>query len=365
MYNGIVAAGHRERERFWDHWQTFAKGLRVDPRLTNTPPATRVAAMGAFAAAVRAGQYSGGTSVRVQTVQVALRAIGTTIALDGRPNPCYQEGQGTYLVPLQRILTAYRKEDPPPEPKLAVPVTILRWLYQRAKVYDTPKKRLVARLCNIAFYFLLRSVEYSHTSKEAQTQPVCLGDITFWQGSTKIPYWADTARLSHATTAVIRIRLQKNGVHGETVTHFATHRADCPVRALRKVVQDIRLHTYEQSTPIYTYWNPQGLPRKVHATDITQAIRDAAKAMQLEKFGIQLHNVSSHSLRSGGAMALHLAGVPAHTIRLMGRWKSDAFLAYLHTQLSCFSEGLSSLMSSPQQFTNVAGTPSTKLPSKR
>jgi len=337
----------------------------VDPRLTNTPPATKVAAMGAFAAAVRAGQYSGGTGVRVQTVQVALRAIGTTIALDGRPNPCYQEGQGTYLVPLQRILNAYRKEDPPPEPKLAVPVTILAWLYHTAKVYNTPKKRLVANLCNIAFYFLLRSVEYSHTGKEAQTQPVCLGDITFWQGTTIIPYWADTARLSQATAASICIRLQKNGTRGETVSHHASGRADCPVRALSRVVQALRAHTHNQHTPIFTYWTPKGLSRKVHATDITQAIRDAATSMQLEKHGIQLKNISSHSLRSGGAMALHLAGAPAHTIRLMGRWKSDAFLAYLHTQLSCFSEGLSALMSTPQQFTNVVRDPSTKLPGKR
>ena len=56
-------------------------------------------------------------------------------------------------------------------------------------------------------------------------------------------------------------------------------------------------------------------------------------------------------------MALHLVGQPAHVIRKMGRWKSDAFLCYLHAQMSCFSKGLSSLMSAVHPFTNVARPP--------
>jgi hypothetical protein len=40
-------------------------------------------------------------------------------------------------------------------------------------------------------------------------------------------------------------------------------------------------------------------------------------------------NVAGHSLRSGGATALALAGMPLEHIRLIGRWSSEAFLIYL------------------------------------
>jgi hypothetical protein len=40
-------------------------------------------------------------------------------------------------------------------------------------------------------------------------------------------------------------------------------------------------------------------------------------------------NVAGHSLRSGGATALALAGTPLDHICLIGRWSSDAFLIYL------------------------------------
>ena len=137
MYNGIVEANHKERERFWGHWLRFAKHLRVDPYLQTTAPAARIAALGAFAAAVREGQYSAGTRVRVQTVQVALRAIGTTCELDGLPNPCYQHNSPSYCTPLRRLLNAFRQEDPAPKAKLAVPVAILGTLHKWAARYDT------------------------------------------------------------------------------------------------------------------------------------------------------------------------------------------------------------------------------------
>ena len=40
-------------------------------------------------------------------------------------------------------------------------------------------------------------------------------------------------------------------------------------------------------------------------------------------------NVAGHSLRSGGATALALAGVPLARIQIIGRWSSEAFLIYI------------------------------------
>ena len=45
--------------------------------------------------------------------------------------------------------------------------------------------------------------------------------------------------------------------------------------------------------------------------------------------GIDPTGYNTHSFRRGGATWAFLAGVPAHVIKIMGNWKSDAYLRYL------------------------------------
>ncbi len=49
-------------------------------------------------------------------------------------------------------------------------------------------------------------------------------------------------------------------------------------------------------------------------------------------YGIQSHQVSIRSLRSSGAMSLLCAKVDTDMIRLLGRWRSDEMMRYLHVQ---------------------------------
>ena len=47
---------------------------------------------------------------------------------------------------------------------------------------------------------------------------------------------------------------------------------------------------------------------------------------------------------AGGSMALLMARVDMDTIRLVGRWRSDVMLRYLHMTANTFTEGLASHM---------------------
>jgi hypothetical protein len=49
-------------------------------------------------------------------------------------------------------------------------------------------------------------------------------------------------------------------------------------------------------------------------------------------YGVQPADISIRSLRSSGAMALLCANVDTDRIRLLGRWRSDEMLRYLHVQ---------------------------------
>jgi len=49
----------------------------------------------------------------------------------------------------------------------------------------------------------------------------------------------------------------------------------------------------------------------------------------VSKISLDPKNYSPHSLRSGGATAAHLAGIPDTLIQAQGRWSSDAYKIYV------------------------------------
>jgi len=66
---------------------------------------------------------------------------------------------------------------------------------------------VISCLCTIAFYYLLRSVEYSNTGQtNTRTQRFTLGDVTIWHNNTAYNATvAPPAALSQATAATLRI----------------------------------------------------------------------------------------------------------------------------------------------------------------
>ena len=69
--------------------------------------------------------------------------------------------------------------------------------------------------------------------------------------------------------------------------------------------------------------------------------------------GYTLARVSSHSLRSGIAMALKLAGESSDTIMRVGRWTSLTYMTYIHAQIGALAKGLAWIMSKHHTFHNV------------
>jgi integrase len=104
-----------------------------------------------------------------------------------------------------------------------------------------------------------------------------------------------------------------------------------------------------------TFFSRSNQVKHVSAEFINRQIKLAVKATGLDRRGFPLASVSSHSLRAGGAMAMHLNGVSSDTIRKMGRWSSDTFLMYIHEQVSAFSVGISQKMATQIGWHNIEG----------
>jgi hypothetical protein len=105
-----------------------------------------------------------------------------------------------------------------------------------------------------------------------------------------------------------------------------------------------------------TYYNTAGKRCDITNEDITAGLKRAATVLDYPiAKGIPIERIDTHSLRSGGANALSLAGFSDTQIQKMGRWRGATFKEYVREELASFSEGMSTKMKQQFQFVNVAG----------
>ena len=96
----------------------------------------------------------------------------------------------------------------------------------------------------------------------------------------------------------------------------------------------------------------QGKIHLLKSSAMILKLRAVVGIMGEERLGFLPKDVGTHSIRSGGAMAMYLDYVRPFTIMLIGRWKSDAFLKYIRRQVEAFSHNVSSRMKrNPDFFT--------------
>jgi hypothetical protein len=264
--------------------------------------------------------------------------------------------QGKYYKKISQLLEGYRRNDPPPKFQLAVPLSVPAFMHTYART-GTEKQKAVGDMALIAFFYLLRVGEYTYTATTSKklTQAFRLQDITLWDNNTILEQSLPLeALLIRCTAATLRISNQKNGKRNQAIHHEATSTDTCPAKALIRRIKHITAHTSNPNTIISTYFESSLRAGKImRATDINSALKAAVLRLDMKKHGFEAAQISSHSLRAGGAMALHLNNIPTHTIRKMGRWSSDTFLDYIHEQIAVFSAGLSTAMGKTIFYHNI------------
>ena len=209
-------------------------------------------------------------------------------------------------------------------------------------IHHTPSAQAIADMIVVAFFFLLRPGEYTGTTND--DTPFRLQDIQLFLGQQRLDLLTDPpALLRSATSVSLTFTTQKNGVRGEVVNHGTS--GDpllCPVRAIARRVLHLRAHNAAPDTILASYYVGTRVS-KVIAADVTATLRHAA-TIHGPPHGYLASDVSARSLRAGGAMALFHSNVDLDTIRLIGRWQSDAMLRYLHLQAQPVMRGFARRM---------------------
>jgi hypothetical protein len=269
-------------------------------------------------------------AVRADTVSDAVRAAGQAFARLGAKD-IQKDAYSETDFRIYRQFRAYTKEDSPPSRVKPVTIIIIIYLLHQAFLESNlPDRQAVADMCSIAFYFLLRPGEYTGTTSD-DTQ-FSLTNVALHIGNRRLDTMlSPPTDIQAADSVSYTFTTQKNGTKGKILTHgLSCDPLACPVQATIRCVIHLRHNKAPISTPIASYYSARKRIT-LKSKDITDDLRLAAIATT-HQTGILPTDISARSLRAGGAMALLNGKIDHDTIRMLGRWHSDAIMRYLHLQ---------------------------------
>jgi hypothetical protein len=314
----------------WSKWEEFCHDMGLDPFLEafcDKVPIPQV-----FLVLVRTGRLATNKDpVRARTSEDYLRSVAQMHLSVGKGDP-RANSVGDIDFQIQRMIAAWKKADPPPTRVKPIPVAVLKRICTVARELPLNSFFLeaMADMIIIAFFFLLCPGEY--TNSPSDTTPfTLLGDVQLFIGPTRIDL--DTAsdnQIRMAQSASLTFTTQKNGVPNEVVKLGRSGDPYCcPTLAIIRRVLHLRSNNAPPHTPLARVFLASGTTASVKTADITSILHSAVRFLGFS-LGFPAQEVSARSLRAGGAMALLVSKVDTDIIQLLGCWRSDEMLRYLH-----------------------------------
>jgi hypothetical protein len=248
---------------------------------------------------------------------------------------------------LARSITTYiascKNDDPPALPQQAIPSSVIRWIVNNMGRSQQPQTALTAHLISLAFFFLLRVGEYTPSREKRRTIPLRKKDVRLLRSGTIIPNDSPLAVLVTANAVTICLENQKNGHKNATLHHTSSKDATLnPVRSAAILIH--ALQNLPDTTPIGSFVDDLARVQRVTSDEIRSAIHIGAVHDNLAAHGYTITRIGSHSIRSGSAMHLKLAGYDNDIIQKLGRWSSNTYLHYIQTQIGQLTAGVAQRM---------------------
>ncbi|KAF4127937.1 hypothetical protein GN958_ATG22765 [Phytophthora infestans] len=215
------------------------------------------------------------------------------------------------------VIQGMRRLSPPRQQRGAVSTAMLTVIIKAANM-SISQHRVLCGAAVLGFFFCLRGSEYLSSRGKLHVYCLQVRDIHVHDSNGVV-----TNKFRTATSVQITFRGSKTDQVGYSTqrTLLKSGQAPiCPVFAALLLLRNAASLKLPSNSPICTASRHQVLSTE----SMTKTLRRAA-----ERCSIPAHTISTHSLRTGGATALHSAGVDTDTIRMHGRWASDAYQAYI------------------------------------
>ncbi len=279
-------------------------------------------------------------------------------------NPYYgPDGQSAHPI-LARQIKGMKNTDPGTVAQKALPVSVYREIHHQAKLHNDASAQMlastVADLLTIAFFWCMRSCEYSSVTGPRRTKLLCFRNIRLFDKNNK-PIQHNADNIDQATSVSITFEFQKKDIRDDTISHQRSGDKTnggrmCPVKACISLIRRARQFPIKPEhlpdTPINTIFT-KGTPSQITSSIFLSTIRRTVQDMGRDRLGFGPEEVGTHSNRSGGAMSMFLSGTPVYTIMLIGRWSSDAFMRYIRKQVLAASHGISAKMLTYEDFFTI------------
>jgi hypothetical protein len=338
-------------------WKGFCQQHLLDPLLSHAPDP--VSWIQIFASRVRDSRLSASHKpVRSNTVGDALQLVAQTFTLVGARDPCLIPGTQTLDPRLKLQLKSYAKEDASPRRVKPIPLPILHQATAIATAANDPVSLALSDMMWIAFFFLLRPGEYTQPAEDSH--PFRLADIRLWKNSIAVDCFTGSANdLLNCTFVSLIFTTQKNGTRGEAIGHGATNNPlACPVRSVARCILYLRQFQAPPTTFLCAI-GPSFQP--LTSSGLTALLRQACFSLG-NPSGFLPSDITAKSLHASGAMALLNGNVDHDVIQLIGRWKSDSSLRYLHVQAHNLMNGFADVMLQGGNYNLIPATTNTPLP---
>jgi hypothetical protein len=232
------------------------------------------------------------------------------------------------LCRLQLILRGVRKsENCSSVTRLPVTYQILQQLTRKflTGVPGSYDGVMLAAASSMAFFGFLRCGEFT----VHPTRLLSSDDVTYLR-------IVDIRFAPDATSFVLHLPQSKTDIfrQGCAILIHATNKAVCPVQLMSTYLLVRRRAGAVGADPLFLTSQGFVLSRSFFVS----AFKDV-----LQRLGFDPNLYNGHSMRIGAATSAGAANVPDHLIKILGRWTSDCYTRYIHTQGKTIQEAQSSM----------------------
>ncbi|XP_073246070.1 uncharacterized protein [Porites lutea] len=196
--------------------------------------------------------------------------------------------------------------------RFPITISILRQIYAKLKPFqslDTDSSMLWAAF-TLAFFGFLRSSEFTYNGKFNIQSHLTRSDVHFYPN------------IVQPVSFEVVIKKSKTDPFRETakLTIAKSNSTVCAVTALRDYL--LQTNPSGATQPLFQFSDGRHLTR----SSLTNNLRALLKVC-----GLDSTCYASHSFRIGAATTAGAAGLPDWLIKVLGRWKSDAYQSYIRT----------------------------------
>mmetsp|Transcript_29999 Transcript_29999/g.36561 ORF Transcript_29999/g.36561 Transcript_29999/m.36561 type:complete len:318 (-) Transcript_29999:295-1248(-) len=301
--SGVTPSTLEQQSQYVLRWSEFLRSVGFeDPLLNSTFQQGRVSLIAAFASSIGRNLFGTTTQKKLLhgTVHTTVGAVCSFFREHSLTDPS-KDQSGNRAITITCILKGYKDKDLENSHQKALPLLAFE---QIAEDTLSPKRSLVSRLIVDAFFFTMRSCEYTKTTRQSKTKRLRARKFRFYKNNQHIQNHHD---FPNADFVSITFQAQKKEMKNVTVTHEKSTNRFCPVKTWGRIINDLSKHEKaNESTFVNTYF-VRNKAYYIHYADITAKLKETVTASGPSLLGFTDKRVGIHSIRTSTAMAMVLA----------------------------------------------------------